>query len=85
MARGYASGVLTGLAISGVTLLLAPALSGWGRSTAKAVIRNGLIAFDTGRTRLAELSEQLEDLLAEAQAELVTERLAGRNDGERPK
>lgn len=75
MSRKYASGVLTGLAISAVAILLAPVLSRWGRPVAKGAIKGGLVAFQTGRTRLAELSETVEDLVAEAQAELEPERV----------
>ena len=44
-----------------------------GRPVAKGAVKGGLVAFQTGRTRLAELNESLEDLLAEAQSELIAD------------
>ena len=82
MARGYTSGLLTGLALSAVGLLFAPLLSGWGRGAAKTAIKGGLVAYHSGRTRIAELGEQLEDLIAEAQVELATEQLDNRPPAE---
>jgi hypothetical protein len=78
MARGYASGLLTGLAVSAVGVLFAPLLSQWGRGAAKTAIKGGLVAYHSGRARVAELGEQLEDLIAEAQVELATEQLDDR-------
>jgi len=79
MPRAYTSGLLTGLALSLGAALLAPmwrpAVSRWGRPAAKAAIKQGLVAYEVGRERLAELGETLEDILAEAQVELATERL----------
>lgn len=79
MARGYASGLMTGLALSIAAAFLGPlwrpAVSRWGRPAAKAAIKQGLIAYEVGRTRLAELGESVEDVLAEAQLELAAERL----------
>jgi hypothetical protein len=79
MARAYTSGLLTGLALSLGAALLAPlwrpAVSRWGRPAAKAAIKQGLLAYDLGRERLAELGESLEDVVAEAQVELASERM----------
>lgn len=76
MARGYTSGLLTGLAVGAVGMVFAPLLSQWGRGAAKTAIKGGLVAYQASRTRIAELSEQLEDLVAEAQVELATEQLS---------
>jgi hypothetical protein len=79
MARGYTSGLMTGLALSLAAALLGPvwrpAVSRWGRPVAKAAIKQGLVAYEIGRERLAEFGETVEDMLAEAQVELATERL----------
>jgi hypothetical protein len=79
MARGYTSGLMTGLALSMAAALLGPlwrpAVSRWGRPAAKAAIKQGLVAYELGRERLAEFGETVEDVLAEAQVELATERL----------
>lgn len=76
MPRSYGSGILTGVAVSVAAMLLAPALSRWGRPLAKEAIKGGLDAYEAGRGRLAEFGEHLEDLVAEAQMERATERLA---------
>jgi len=79
MPRGYTSGLMTGLALSVGAALLGPlwrpALTRWGRPVAKAAIKQGLVAFEVGRERLAEFGETVEDVVAEAQVELATERL----------
>ena len=73
MARGYASGLVTGLVVSIVAAIFAPvwrpAVSRWGRPVAKSAVKFGLEAYDTGREKLAELTEKLEDIVAETQIE----------------
>jgi hypothetical protein len=82
MARGYTSGVATGLAVSAALALLGPlwrpALARWGRPAAKGAIKGGLNAYEVVRTRLAELGEQGQDLFVEAQVERATERMHDR-------
>jgi hypothetical protein len=79
MARGYKSGVATGLVVSAGLALLGPlwrpALARWGRPAAKGAIKGGITAYEVMRTRLAELGEQGQDLVAEAQIERATQRL----------
>jgi hypothetical protein len=79
MARGYTSGLMTGLALSLAAALLGPlwrpAVSRWGRPVVKAAIKQGLVAYEIGRERLAEFGETVEDVLAEAQVELASEHL----------
>jgi hypothetical protein len=69
--------LVTGLALSLSAMLLSPilrpALARWGRPATKAVLKGGLVAFAAGRERVAEASETLSDMLAEAQFELATE------------
>jgi hypothetical protein len=81
MARAYASGFLTGVAISLGAALLAPiwrpALSRYGRPAVKATIKQGMTAYEITRVRLAELSEALADIAAEAQMELAAEQPEG--------
>lgn len=77
MPRSYRSGLVTGLALSLGAMLLAPvlrpALARWGRPATKAVLKGGLVALAAGRERVAEASETLSDMLAEAQFELAAE------------
>jgi hypothetical protein len=79
MARTYTSGLVTGLMLSLAAAALAPlwrpAVSRWGRPAAKAAMKQGLVAYEIGRERLAEFGETVEDMLAEAQVELASERV----------
>jgi hypothetical protein len=80
MARGYGSGLATGLVVSAGAALLAPLwrpwLARWGRPAAKEAIKGGLAAYELARGRLAELGEKAQDLVAEAQIERAAERLS---------
>jgi hypothetical protein len=73
MARGYGTGLATGIAISVIAAALAPlwrpAAARYGRQAAKAALRQGLVAYEFGRDRFAELSETMGDIVAEAQVE----------------
>ncbi len=79
MARGYGSGIATGLTLGAGLALLAPlwrpAVARWGRPAAKGALKGGLAAYELSRVRLAELGEQAQDLLAEAQIERAGEQL----------
>jgi hypothetical protein len=66
-------GVGLGLALAGVARQLAPAFRGLGRPLAKAAVKSTLMMMDRGRLRAAELQETLEDLAAEARAEMAAE------------
>lgn len=67
-----------GLAIGIGAVILAPvvipALAGVAKPLAKEIIKNGLIIYEKGRVMAAEARETLEDLAAEAQAEVILER-----------
>ncbi len=77
MARGYTSGLATGLLLSAGAALLGPlwrpALARWSRPVAKGAVKGGLAAYEIGRGRLAELGEKAQDLVAEAQIERATQ------------
>jgi Protein of unknown function (DUF5132) len=66
-------GLISGLAAAGVVKHLAPALSDTGRPLLKGLIKVGLIAFETSREKLAQAGEIVEDLFAEARAELESD------------
>lgn len=78
MARGYTSGIATGLILSAGAALLGPlwrpAIARWGRPAAKGAVKGGLAAYEIARERFAELGEKTQDLIAEAQIERATER-----------
>jgi hypothetical protein len=62
---GLGTGLVAALGIA----VLAPVLTPVLRSTAKLAIRGGLIAYDFGRQKAAELGEMAGDLAAETRAE----------------
>lgn len=79
----FARGFLLGAAVATGALLLVPgvavALSRAGRPAMKAAMRNGATAYAEFRRAGAEAVEHFEDLAAEVEAELETER--GDGDG----
>lgn len=79
MAREYATGIVTGVALSLGAALLGPlwrpALGRWVRPATKGAIKQGILAFELGRERIAELGEKVSDIVAEAQFELAAGRL----------
>ena len=85
MARGYKSGIATGVLLSAAAMLLqplwTPLLARWGRPAAKGAIKGGLAAYELTRERVAELGEKAEDLVAEAQMERVSERARAPENG----
>jgi hypothetical protein len=68
----------TGLVIGVAAVLLAPvvlpAAAGIVRSLTKAGIKGGLIMYEKGKLAVAEAKESLEDMAAEAKAELDEEK-----------
>jgi hypothetical protein len=68
--KGFAAGV----GISVVTPLVLTALATVARPAARAAIKAGLVLYERGREKVAEVSEVIEDLVAEAQAELEESR-----------
>ncbi len=82
----------TGLAIGLVVIILAPAISpaiaAVVRPVAKASLKSAIILYEKTLELIAEAKESVEDLAAEAQAELAEERrqqtsklIAGAGDG----
>lgn len=74
------SGTPLGIAIGiGATVLASavipvlPAIARAARPTARAAIKSGIILAERGREFIAEASEEIEDILAEARAELKRE------------
>jgi hypothetical protein len=62
---GIGAGVVAAIGVAVLAPVIAPVL----RSTAKLAIRGGLMAYDYGRQRVADLGEMAGDLAAEARAE----------------
>lgn len=71
----------TGLALGAAAVLLAPivlpVLAGVAKSLTKAGIKGGLILYEKGKIASEEMRETIEDLAAEAKAELSEEHAAG--------
>lgn len=63
---GLAIGI--GAAIVGPVVL--PVLAGIAKPLAKGAIKSGLLLFEKGKETVAEMSEVLEDIVAEAKAEI---------------
>jgi hypothetical protein len=72
--------VVTGLAIGIGAAVLAPVVipivASAAKPLTKAAIKGGLALYESGRETLADVGEVLEDLVAEARAELAEERKA---------
>ena len=66
----WVSNVMVGVGVALVAPIVAPALAAGLRPLAKAVIKEGMKAYDKGVEVLAEAGEQLSDLVAEARSEL---------------
>jgi hypothetical protein len=59
--------------IAAIVLLpiLVPVVAGVGKPIAKATIKGGILLYEKGRGVIAEAGETLEDIFAEAKAELA--------------
>jgi hypothetical protein len=72
--NGLKGNVVTGLAIGiGAVVLgpvVLPALAGVAKPLLKAAIKSGLMLYEKGKETAAELSEVVEDVVAEAKAEM---------------
>jgi Protein of unknown function (DUF5132) len=73
--NGFKGNILTGLAIGIGASVLAPAiipvLANIAKPVAKAALKSGLVLYEKGMETFAETKEVVEDLLAEAKAELA--------------
>jgi hypothetical protein len=69
--------VVTGLAIGiGAAVLgpmLLPVLAGAAKPLVKAAIKGGIVLYEKGKETAAEMGEVLEDIVAEAKAEVAAE------------
>lgn len=70
----FKGNIVTGLAIGIGAAILAPIvtplLASVGKPVAKSLIKSGILLFEKGQETFAELGEVMEDLVAEAKAEL---------------
>jgi Protein of unknown function (DUF5132) len=71
--------VVEGLGVPGIAAIvllpvLVPVATGIGKPLAKAMVKGGIVLYEKGRGVIAEVGETLEDIVAEARAELMEER-----------
>jgi hypothetical protein len=62
---------VTGIAAIVLLPVLVPVAAGVGKPLAKATIKGGIVLYEKGKGVIAEVGETLEDLVAEAKAELA--------------
>lgn len=72
--NGLKGNIITGLAIGVGTAILAPVvipmIAGIAKPLAKAAIKGGIMLYEKNKELIAEATEVVEDLVAEAKAEL---------------
>jgi hypothetical protein len=68
-----AMGLAVGLVAAVLIPVALPVIARAARPLAKAAIKSGLIVYEKGRESFAELSEVVEDMVAEAKAEVEQE------------
>lgn len=62
---------ITGIAAIVLLPVLIPVAAGVGKPVAKTAIKGGILLYEKGKGVIAEAGETLEDLVAEAKAELA--------------
>jgi hypothetical protein len=70
MNKDIAKGLAIGLGAAIVAPIALAAAGSFGRPLARAAVKTGLLFYEKGRETAAELGEMMEDLVAEARAEL---------------
>lgn len=71
--NGVGTGLLVGLAAAVLIPVALPVVARASKPFAKAVIKSGMIVYEKGREAVAELTELVEDVVAEAKAEIEQE------------
>jgi hypothetical protein len=74
--------VVEGLGVPGIAAIvllpvLVPVAGKVVKPVAKAAIKGGIVLYEKGKGVIAEVGESLEDIIAEAKAELLTEKEEG--------
>jgi hypothetical protein len=65
------SGLAIGIGSAVIAPLIVPALSKVAKPLAKVAIKSGLLLYETGKEKFAEVSEVVDDLVAEAKSEVA--------------
>jgi CO dehydrogenase/acetyl-CoA synthase alpha subunit len=66
-------GLAIGIGAAVLAPIVVPILASIAKPLTKAVIKEGLILYDKGKESVAEAKETIEDLMAEAKAEIVSD------------
>jgi hypothetical protein len=86
LSNGLKGNILTGLAIGIGASVIAPAvipvLANVVKPLAKATLKGGIVLYEKGLETFAETKEVVEDLVAEAKAELAEAKTAAPTAGE---
>lgn len=67
---GTGKGIAIGIGVAILAPLVLPTVARAARPLAKAAIKSGFLLFEKGRETMAELGEAMEDIVAEAHAEI---------------
>lgn len=70
LGKGNMTTVMVGLGVAMVAPTVLPALASGLRPLAKAVVKGGVTLYDAAKEGVAEAGEQVNDLVAEARAEM---------------
>lgn len=65
-----AKGLAIGIGAAVLVPVILPAVAALARPIARAAIKTGIIVYEKGREAVAEMGEVVEDLIAEARADL---------------
>lgn len=72
LSSSWTTNILVGAAVVLVAPIVVPAVLAGVRPLAKMVIKGGVLAYDKTAEMIAEMGEQVSDLMAEARSELTT-------------
>jgi hypothetical protein len=70
------TGLLIGIGAAVLAPVVLPILASIAKPVAKAAVKGGIMMYEKGKEAVAEAGEMLEDIVAEAKAELAEEQLA---------
>ncbi len=69
-------GLLIGIGAAILAPVVLPILASIAKPVAKAAVKGGIMLYEKGKETVAEAGEMLEDIVAEAKAELAEEQVA---------
>jgi hypothetical protein len=72
LSSSWTTNILVGAAVVLVAPIVVPAVLAGVRPLAKMVIKGGVLAYDKTAEMVAEMGEQMSDLVAEARSELTS-------------